>query len=413
MPPPVASLAIARIRDLIQAALLTGFDLAIGPLLLGIGDTQLHASLRPSGEGKARRITKALFITVPIIILFAVLLSNADPIFGSLIALPQLDFNLVLLHVLTIGFFAWIAAGWLRRAFVAQPSPAGNPIVALPLSLGTTDVAVVLGALNVLFAAFVIVQIGWLFGGEALVLKTTGLSYANYARHGFFELTWVAALLLPMLLGAQALIPSSDLRTLRIYRLLALPLVVLLGAIMLSAGARMKLYMHFYGVSTDRLYASAFMLWLAFVFVWLVLTVLRSRPRAFAAGFMISGFVMLFTLNAINPDALVARANLSRGGIGHAGAGADLQYVASLGGDVVPMLVDALTAPAVVADTAASADRCAAARILLHRWTGVNAVAMAGNWAEWNIARSRALQAIHDHEPELQRLACARVPDKP
>ncbi len=171
---------------------------------------------------------------------------------------------------------------------------------------------------------------------RALVLRTTGLSYAEYARRGFFALAWVAGLLLPMLLVAQALIPVSEGRTLRFCRRLALPLVVLPGAIMLSAGARMRLYVHYYGLSTDRLYATAFMLWLALVFVWLAVTVLRSRPRTFAAGLVVSGFLVLLTLNGLNPDALVARANLARGDAGRGGtAGTDLRYIATLGGDAV------------------------------------------------------------------------------
>jgi hypothetical protein len=124
-----------------------------------------------------------------------------------------------------------VVAGWLRRSLLAHLSDAGTPTTPLPLTLGATDVTLALGALNVLFAAFVIVQIGWLFGGEALVLRTTGLSYADYARRGFFELTCVASLLLPVLLGAHALIPIADSRAHRFYRGLAVPLVMLLGAI--------------------------------------------------------------------------------------------------------------------------------------------------------------------------------------
>jgi hypothetical protein len=244
------------------------------------------------------------------------------------------------------------------------------------------------------------------------VLRTAGLSYAEYARRGFFELTCVAGLLLPVLLGAQALIPASDSRTLRFYRRLAMSLTVLLGAIMVSAGARMRLYIQYYGISADRLYATAFMIWLAVVFAWLALTVLRSRPRTFAAGLVVSGFVVLLTLNVLNPDALVARANLARGDVERTGAaGTDLRYVASLGGDAVPALVSALTAPNTAVDTAASASRCAAARTLLNRWTGERGAQMARTWTQWNLARERATRAVRAHEAELRQLACIRTPD--
>jgi hypothetical protein len=409
---PVPGLALARVRDLARAAFGTGLDVATGVVPLLMRDTELHTALHQANDGSIRRIGRALVLTAPILLVFTLLLTHADPVFGSFFTFPDIDVELVLSHVVIAGFFAWVVAGWLRRSLLADSGAAGTPATPLPLTLGATDVTLALGALNVLFAAFVIVQIGWLFGGEALVRRTTGLGYAEYARRGFFELTWVAGLLLSILLGAQALIPASDSRTLRFYRRLAVPLVVLLGAIMISAGARMRLYVQYYGISTDRLYATAFMIWLAVVFVWLGCTVLRSRPRSFATGLVVSGFVVLFTLNVLNPDALVARANLARG---HAettrAAGTDLRYVASLGGDAVPLLVSALTAPDAAVDTAAPGDRCAAARIVLERWTGERRARMARHWTQWNSARSRATRAVRAHEAELRQLACPRTPD--
>ncbi len=408
---PVPGLALARVRDLIRAAFGTGLDVATGVVPLLMRDAELH-TLRPSNDGSVTRIGRAVAIAAPLLLVFTLLLTRADPVFGSLFTFLDVDLEVALSHVIIAGFFAWVVAGWLRRSLLAQPGDAGASAPPLPLTLGATDVTLALGALNVLFAAFVVVQIGWLFGGEALVLRTTGLSYADYARRGFFELTGVAVLLLPVLLGTQALIPASDVRSRRLYRRLSFPLVVLLGAIMFSAGARMRLYVQYYGISTDRLYATAFMIWLAIVFVWLALTVLRSRPRTFATGLVVSGFVVLFTLNLLNPDALVARANLARGEAGHSGAaGADLRYVASLGGDAVPVLVSALTAPDIAVDTAAAGDRCAAADILLRRWTGERRARMPRTWTQWNIARSRATAAIRAHEAELQQLACPETPD--
>jgi len=110
---------------------------------------------------------------------------------------------------------------------------------------------------------------------------------------------------------------------------------------------------------------------------------------------------------------VVARANLARGDAGRAGAaGADPQYVASLGGDAVPVLVSALTAPAIAVDPAATGDRCAAANILLDRWTGESRARMARNWTQWNMARQRAMGAVRAHEAELQQLACPKTPDQ-
>jgi hypothetical protein len=407
---PVPGLVAARIRDLIRAAFGTGISVAVGAVPLLLADAELHAAPRPSGEVGIRRIGKAVLIAAPVFVVFALLLGNADPVFGSLVTIPDFRIDVALSHVIIAGFFAWVTAGWLRRSLLAQPASAGAPATPLPFTVGATDVTFALGALNALFAAFVIVQIGWLFGGEALVLRTTGLGYAEYARRGFFELMWVAGLLLPVLLGAHALIPDSDSRALRLYRRLAIPLVVLLGAILVSAGARMKLYVHYYGISTDRLYASAVMIWLVIVFAWLAFTVLRSRPRTFATGLVTSAFAVLFALNVLNPDALVARSNLARDAAVPAnGAGTDLRYVATLGGDAVPMVVSALTAPGGVGDKVAASDRCTAAATLLHRWSEEGRAGGYQSWTQWNVARARAMRAVNAHEAELRQLACTRT----
>ncbi|MBA3671003.1 MAG: DUF4173 domain-containing protein [Gemmatimonadaceae bacterium] len=409
---PVAGLALARIRDLLRAAFGTGLSVATGVVPLMMRDAEFHAALEPSHQGRAMRLGKALVITAPILLVFTFLLAHADPVFGSFFALPDVDLGEIASHVILAGFFAWVVAGWLRRSLFAHAGASSAPASPLPLTLGATDVTLAFGALNVLFATFVVVQIGWLFGGEALVHRTTGLGYADYARRGFFELACVAALLLPVLLGARALIPATELRTLRLYQRLAVPLVALLGAILISAAARMRLYVQYYGISTDRLYASAFMVWLAIVFVWLALTVLRARPRAFAAGLVTSGFVVLFALNVLDPDALVARANLARGeSVRAGGAGRDLRYVASLGGGAMPMLVATLTAHALPLDDATPGDRCSAAAIVLRKWTGERRERMAGDWTEWNMARARATKVVHAHEAELRRLACSESRD--
>src|SRR5207249_9555028 len=110
------------------------------------------------------------------------------------------------------------------------------------VTLGTLDVTIILGGLVALFALFVGVQIGWLFGGERLVRSTTGLGYAQYARHGFFELVWVSLLVLPVLLGTRVAISEGDARSIRRHRRLSMPLLLLVGATMVSAIGRMRLY---------------------------------------------------------------------------------------------------------------------------------------------------------------------------
>ncbi|MHB2033336.1 MAG: DUF4153 domain-containing protein, partial [Gemmatimonadaceae bacterium] len=156
---PVPGVALARVRDLIRAAFGTGVEVATGAVPLFARDAEFNAAVSPAANGNARRMGRAVAITLPILVVFALLLANADPVFGSFFRLPDIQFDVLFSHVVTAGFFAWVVAGWLRRSLLAPPaSAADTPAAALPLTLGATDVTVAFGALIVLFAAFVVVQ---------------------------------------------------------------------------------------------------------------------------------------------------------------------------------------------------------------------------------------------------------------
>src|SRR5919206_568124 len=122
--------------------------------------------------------------------------------------------------------------------------------------IGIVEIGIVLALVDLLFLAFVVVQFRYLFGGRALVEARTHLTYAEYARHGFFELVVVAALVLPLLLLADWALRRERRRDHRIFAVLAATLVVLLLAVVASAFERLRLYQQVYGLTELRVYAT-------------------------------------------------------------------------------------------------------------------------------------------------------------
>jgi hypothetical protein len=226
----------------------------------------------------------------------------------------------------------------------------------------------------------VAVQVRYFFGGSALVHTTTGLTYAEYARRGFFQLLAVAALLLPFLLMVHWLLRPDDAPGQRLFKWLAAIQIALLFVIMASAFQRMRLYQAEYGLSEQRLYPTAFMGWLTVVFIWFCLTVLRGQRERFAFGAMVAGFLLVATLHVINPDALIARTNLERARTGHI---FDAGYVASLSADAVPEIVAGLP-------TLNPVDRCTLAKALLNEWSFSDTP----DWRSWTISGTQARHAV-------------------
>ena len=411
---PVASVLAARVRDLVRVAARTVVDGVTGVVPLALVDADWQGLAARLPRHRALPLVRAAVITLPLLLVFGALLRSADPMFAALLALPALDVEVVVSHVVLTAFLAWAVGGWMRGALVSPRPPQEHADRRL-LSLGALEVSTVLGALAGLFALFVLVQLRWLFGGEALVQRTTGLSYAQYARRGFFELMWVALLTVPVLLGLHAAVPETDSGTRRRYRVLGGVVLTLLGAMLVSAAGRMQLYIRFYGLSTDRFYASAIMVWAAVVLLWFAATVLRERPRTFAAGMALSALAVLAALNVLDPARLVASVNIARGPVAVSRLGnersVDYAYLASLGADPVGVLVPALVRGTGATSTAASdRERCTAASRLVRRWADADARDMEEwDWRRWNASRARARAVVRANETALRRLAAAPV----
>jgi hypothetical protein len=349
--------------------------------------------LTPGRWGKTgAAVVRGLLIAVPLLLVFGGLFAAADAVFAATINnLFSWDIEWLFEHIVVIGFLTWVVAGLLFQLFDKLPWTLPQTPRQAKARLGLIEIGIVLGVLNLLFAAFVLIQIRYLFGGETQLNLASGLTYAEYARKGFFELVTVVALALPTLLLAHWLLNPESGRSLRVFQGLAAGLIVLLSVVMVSALQRMRLYQQEYGLTELRLYTTAFMGWLALVFVWFGATVLRNRRQPFVSGAFGLGMGVLLLLNALNPDALIVNTNAGRATIRPFDSG----YATSLSADAVPALVGAL--PIMRQD-----ERCSTAARLLSDWGEPGAV----DWRTWNWSRSQAQATVAANHAYLRDIAC-------
>ncbi|HZH34052.1 MAG TPA: DUF4173 domain-containing protein [Pyrinomonadaceae bacterium] len=365
-------------------AVSAGLNAAFAPLLLIFKDIEWKTIPRNGWTRNLIPVLRGLAIAAPILLLFGGLFMAADAVFEGIV---KNTFNInpetLFSHLLLFGFLAWITSGYLRGALLENPFAANSANVAhaapqiLHLSeprsvvgenseppdtpkaetevaaddsfggsfftLGKIEIGVVLGLINLLFLFFVIIQIRYFFGGMDLVQATPDFKLAEYARRGFFELCWVAGLSLPILLTAHWLLRKDGNGTEKLFRVLAGMQIALLFVIMFSAVQRMLLYTGSlgYGLTTMRLYPTAFVLWLALVFLWFGLTVLRSQPRLFAWGALWTALLVVGGLHVLNPDDLVVRHNVK---LMQQGRQFDVLYNSySLSDDAIPALDESIS----------------------------------------------------------------------
>ncbi len=338
---------------------------------------------------------RGLLLVLPLLLLFGALLTAADAVYQKLVlSVFHFDPGVFLNHFAFVLLLASTTAGFGRRLFLA-PYRATDPEQPskLPI-LGTVETGTILGLLNLLFLSFVLVQIRYFFGGAATIAATAGLTYTQYARSGFFELVWVAALVLPLLLSLHKLQDARNARALRLFSAQAAIQVALLFVILASAMLRMKLYQEVCGLTELRLYTMAFMGWLAVVFAWFILTVLRGCREHFAFGAASAAFVLIAGLHLLNPDAQIVRANAARVAQTHQ---FDAAYAASLSADAVPALVSTLPLlpPATQAEVTAR---------LLPLWSKDDA-----DWRSWNWGRFSAWRAVQSRLMPMQGVQIQEV----
>lgn len=323
----------------VAAALVMSAALSVAGIVQVVFADVPWRALQPGRAGRRAIVAvRGFLIALPLLIIFAALLTSADPAFASIFAdLFTLDVQQALGHAGFALFIALPVAGFLRSTLRGPKLPDVPRPSFFHLGAGETNVAIAL--IDILFAGFVAVQIRYFFGGAALVKVAPNLTYADYARRGFFELVTVVALVVPLLLLAEWLIDKTNMT---MFRILAAVQVLLVGVILISAYRRMQLYVDEFGLTRPRIITTAFMFFLAALLAWFCATVLSGHRQRFLIGAFAAGVIVIITLHAINPDALIVRTNMANT------KRSDREFLTKLSDDAVPALHELMPAGACV-----------------------------------------------------------------
>ena len=314
--------------------------------------TEVKRDLPSSGEKRSSSIwayVRGVVIALPIIAIFAALLSSADLIFADrlqkFIAIFKLD-NLpeYIFRLVYILAFAYAFAG----AFLHAAQKSGGEYTErdrFAPFLGFTESTIILGSVTILFTAFVVIQFQYFFGGQENI-NITGYTYSEYARKGFGELVTVAFFSLLLLLGLGAISRREAETQRKIFSSLGVGLVGLVLVMLVSAFQRLVLYETAYGFSRLRTYTHVFMIWLALLLIVVVALEIMRRERSAGFAMLLSALGFVISLSLLNVDGFIVRQNVQRELHGNTdqsvtqsnSSGLDAEYFLNLSDDAVPAL---------------------------------------------------------------------------
>ncbi|WKG02852.1 DUF4153 domain-containing protein [Mycolicibacterium sp. HK-90] len=288
-----------------------------------------------AGVANPGRIAVVIGLTVVLVVVFGALFASADAAFAHFVGnlVPAFDGGEAIARVVVFGIVASFVLGgaYLTRFPPRLDAMAPSPMKPVP----RWEWALPLGVLDALFIAFVVVQAAVLFGGHTHVLETEGLTYAEYARQGFWQLLWVSTLTLLVLAVVIRVAGRADAGDRRVLRALVGVLCATSVVVVISAIHRMWLYQQAYGFSTDRVMVVTIELWLGAVFLLVAATGIRMSGRWLPHAVLVAGVVALLGLAALNPERLVADRNIDR--FEQTGA-LDAEYLSGLSSDIDPAL---------------------------------------------------------------------------
>jgi len=307
-------------------------------------ESEYEEKIKGAGWKKAAPYLRGILLALPVVAILAGLLSEADPIFskwlGDLIELLRLEkLPEYILRLVLIGIWTFVLAGLMLYSLnksreeklvgVDQPWP--------PRFLGSTETTIIMGAVNLLFFAFVSIQFRYFFGGEKNI-ALDGYTYSEYARRGFGELLAVAFFTLFIIMVLSSITIREERKTRLIFSVMTGLMTAFIGVILVSSLQRLALYEAAYGFTRLRAYSHLCVIWIGILFLAILILEILGKHRYFTLASLaaVAGFVL--TMNAVNVDAFIVKSNIQR--LSDPDAILDTNLLNDLSMDALPTLIE-------------------------------------------------------------------------
>jgi len=318
---------------LVRRAWSTAWGMLAAPTVL----VPLARRLEGPTVGKVGRVVVAVAVAFPVLLLVTLLLAAADPVFAGLVT-PDVDVEPLVGHLVLTGFFAVAVLLVLAAALVDgdEGRPRGT--------FGLVEVVTMLGLAAAVLGLFVVSQLLALTDAGDRLVEAAGLTPAEYARSGFFQLCWATALILGFL-GVVGFLARPGVMAHPTVRALAAAVPLLALGLVVVSLRRMALYDEVFGLTMLRLWVVGAALWMGSV---LVMVAVRNAGAGAGRHWVLGGatgaaLLLVVLVNVANSEAFVVHHNVARA---DDGARLDQEYLGTLSDDALPALVDELGATA-------------------------------------------------------------------
>jgi len=275
-----------------------------------------------SGKGKGRGVLlKALLGIAMAVIPTAVVISllsydkSFTALFGKIFAL---DWGTLFSHIFSLlvaiplamyfygVFFSSVRKKCVDKVTASRCREKASKLRLLPALTALVSVLPLLAVYGIFFIS----QWGYYTSAFTGVLPDN-ISYAEYAREGFFQLCAVSVINLLLIVLICFFVRRKEEKPTVLIRVLSLSFSVATLILMVTAFSKLYLYIDRFGLTPKRLYAGWFMVVLALVFILVMVKQFACRFKLLPTAML--ACVGLFAVLALSrSDALIAEYNVDR-----------------------------------------------------------------------------------------------------
>lgn len=259
------------------------------------------ATLPPMSGPTAR----GLLLAFPLVSLFGLLFIQADPAYAAQLQSLGLEWQSWLGTALRCLFWSWWVGTVLWTAQGAAPSDSTSGRQGQD---DPTTWATALHSVNLLFLSFLALQGRYLFSGRS----PAGMTLANYARHGFFELFIATLLVVALVVWVHRAVYASLESRSKAGPAAAL-LVALTFGLVASSALRMHLYISHFGLTLTRAYVVLTLVGITATLglcLWALLS--WRHPAWLQSRLVLLGLLSMASVSLTNVEGWVGRVNLAR-----------------------------------------------------------------------------------------------------
>lgn len=274
---------------------------------------KLKINVDTNKEKKTKKVMKAIFITIPLVLVIIALLSSADEVFANIFkgifnqiinVFSTINISTTFLKIIfiAIAFFYFIG---LFYYICIDYEVIDNIDKKQEKKYDNFTIKMILISLNIIYLIFCYIQI------KSLFIRSTTLNYAHYARQGFFQLMIVSLINLVTILLAKKRENREEGKSNKFINYMSLIMIFFTFIIVISAGVRMYFYESTYGYTLLRLLVYCTLFTECVLFIPTILYILDKNVNLPKLYFIIITIVYI-CMNFSNFDNIIARKNIDR-----------------------------------------------------------------------------------------------------